>query len=68
MRCCLSFFALVTIVSLALGFFGNHVTHEAMENFKASTGNINNIVKRAQEMTKKYNDVVMNGIEKNLVR
>ena len=43
------------------------MTHEAMEDFTTSTGNINNIVKRAQEMTKKYNDVFMNGIEKNLV-
>jgi hypothetical protein len=54
-------------VALAAGFFGNHVMHEAALDFERATGNINNIVTRAQEMAQKYNDVFLNGIQKNLV-
>ena len=48
MRCCLSLFALITCVALALGFLGNQVAHEGMENFYRATLNINNIIKRSQ--------------------
>eukprot|EP00095_Tigriopus_kingsejongensis_P005177 maker-scaffold237_size242172-snap-gene-1.38 protein:Tk05177 transcript:maker-scaffold237_size242172-snap-gene-1.38-mRNA-1 annotation:"protein tweety" len=68
MRCCLSFFALVTCTALALGFVGNHVMHTGLEDFQRATQNINNIVERSQEMAEKYNHVFQNDIEKNLNR
>jgi Na+/proline symporter len=68
MRCCLSFFSLVTCASLAVGFLGNHILHEGIENFERSTRNINNVVDRSQAMAKRYNNVFNNDITKNLNR
>lgn len=51
-RCCLSFFALVTCAALAVGFYGNHDLHNGFVEFEKATDNINNIVMRAQEMTR----------------
>ncbi len=48
MRCCLSLFALVTCVALALGFLGNQVAHEGMDNFYKATENVNSIIHRSQ--------------------
>lgn len=54
-RCCLSFFALVTCAALAVGFYGNHDLHNGFVEFEKATDNINNIVMRAQEMTRLVN-------------
>ena len=62
-RCCLSFFALVTCATLAGGFWGNHVLHSGVVEFEKATENINSIVKRAQEMTRRYNEVLQKNIE-----
>ncbi len=68
MRCCLSFFSLVTCAALAVGFLGNHVLHNGVEQFERATGNINLIVDRSQKMAKRYNNVFNNDITKNLHR
>ena len=44
MRCCLSFFALVTCAALAVGFLGNHVLHNGIEGFEHSLHNINDVI------------------------
>ena len=49
MRCCLSFFALVTCAALAVGFLGNHVLHNGIEGFEHSLKNINDVIRRAQQ-------------------
>ena len=49
MRCCLSFFALVTCAALAVGFLGNHVLHNGIEGFEHSLLNINDVIRRAQQ-------------------
>lgn len=49
MRCCLSFFALVTCAALAVGFLGNHVLHNGIEGFEHSLQNINDVIRRAQQ-------------------
>ena len=49
MRCCLSFFALVTCAALAVGFLGNHVLHNGIEGFEHSLHNINDVIRRAQQ-------------------
>ncbi len=53
MRCCLSLFALVTCVALALGLLGNQVVHEGMGNFYKATENINSIIHRSQVKAEK---------------
>lgn len=65
-RCCLSFCALVTCATLAGGFYGNHILHGGVVEFEKATENINSIIKRAQEMTRKYNEVLQKNIEQNL--
>jgi hypothetical protein len=62
-RCCLSFFALVTCATLAGGFWGNHVLHSGVVEFEKATENINSIVMRAQEMTRRYNDILQKRVE-----
>ena len=56
MRCCLSFFALVTCAALAVGFLGNHVLHNGIEGFEHSLKNINDVIRRAQQgrLTRTY--------------
>ena len=48
---------------MAGGFWGNHVLHSGVVEFEKATDNINNIVKRAQEMTRRYNEVLQKNIE-----
>jgi hypothetical protein len=48
---------------LAGGFWGNHVLHSGVVEFEKATENINSIVKRAQEMTRRYNEVLQKNIE-----
>lgn len=65
-RCILSFFALVTAAGLAGGFYGNHVLHGGVIEFEKATEEINNIVRRVQEMSRTYNDVLQKHIEQNM--
>lgn len=67
-RCVLSFFALVTMAALAGGFWGNQVLHGGVEEFEKAAENINNIVRRVQEMTRKFNDVIQKDVEQNMNR
>lgn len=53
----------VTCATLAGGFWGNHVLHSGVVEFEKATENINSIVKRAQEMTRRYNEVLQKNIE-----
>ena len=54
MRCCLSFFALVTCAALAVGFLGNHVLHNGIEGFEHSLKNINDVIRRAQQGRRRF--------------
>ena len=65
-RCLLSFFALVTAAGLAGGFWGNHVLHGGVTEFEKATENIVNIVRRIQEMSRVYNEVLQKDIEQNM--
>lgn len=65
-RCILSFFALVTAAGLAGGFWGNHVVHGGMTEFEKATENIGSIIRRIQEMSRVYNDVLQKDIEQNM--
>ena len=65
-RCLLSFFALVTAAGLAGGFWGNHVLHRGVTEFEKATENINNIVRRIQDMSRVYNEVLQKDIEQNM--
>ena len=56
------------MTALSVGFLGNHLLHEGIENFGKATQNINHIVQRSQALAGKYNDVFQDGIEKNLNR
>lgn len=67
-RCILSFFALVTAAGLAGGFWGNHVLHGGVTEFEKATDNIVNIVRRIQEMSRVYNEVLQKDIEQNMNR
>lgn len=67
-RCLLSFFALVTAAGLAGGFWGNHVLHGGMTEFEKATENIGNIIRRIQEMSRVYNDVLQKDIEQNMYK
>ena len=53
----------VTCATLAGGFWGNHVLHSGVMEFEKATENINSIVKRSQEMTRRYNEVLQKNIE-----
>ena len=66
MRCCLSFFALVAVATIAVGFWGNHLVHEGIVGFERATENIDNVIKRAQSMANKYNEVFSKEIEQNM--
>lgn len=67
-RCCLSFFALVTAATLAGGFWGNHVMHSGVTEFEKAAENVNSIVLNVQKMTRKYNEVMQKEIEQNMNR
>ena len=69
MKCCkhvLLNCSQVTCATLAGGFWGNHVLHSGVVEFEKATENINSIVKRAQEMTRRYNEVLQKNIEQVL--
>jgi len=65
-RCCLSFFALVTISALAIGFWGNHELHNRIKGFEKFTRGIDRNVRRAQELTRRYNQLMMKDIQENM--
>ena len=65
-RCILSFFALVTAAGLAGGFYGNHVLHGGVIEFEKATNEINNIVRRVQDMSRQYNEDLQKHIEQNM--
>jgi len=65
-RCCLSFFALVTMSALAIGFWGNHELHKGIKGLEKFTKGIDQNVRRAQELTRRYNELMMKDIQENM--
>lgn len=58
MRCCLSFFALVAVATLGIGFWGNQLVHDGMVNFQRAMEHIDSTIKQAQTSANKYNSVI----------
>merc|ERR1719450_296291 len=68
MRCCLSFFALVAVATLGIGFWGNQLVHEGIIKFQRNMEQIDNTIKQAQTLANKYNEVMSKDIEQNMNR